>query len=187
MRFGERTAAMLSRTPDLEARLDAVLGKMALVDEGNQSAARLGELAAELDAQVTRVGARLQFVEKLEQRVNGLHVVTAEVEHKLAEQLARRAEVESLKSLCDTLAHAGGRCAAEARRRGRAAGACCCRSPRRWRRCCRRWSKSQQLVETLKKDEAVVHEQRARLAELVEQGKALAAETAERLKQVRRP
>ena len=84
--------------------LDAVLGKMAMVDEGNKSTARLGELATELDVQLTRVGARLQFVEKLDERVNGLHVVTTDVERKLAEQLERRAEVESLKSLCDTLA-----------------------------------------------------------------------------------
>ena len=54
--------------------MDAVLGKMATVDEGTKAATRLGELAAELDAQLTRVGARLQFIEKLEGRINNLHV-----------------------------------------------------------------------------------------------------------------
>ncbi len=101
--FGERATTLLSRTPELESKMDAVLSKMATVDDGTKAATRLGELAAELDAQLTRVGARLQFIEKLEGRINNLHVVTSDVDRKLTEQLGRRNEVESLKSLCDTL------------------------------------------------------------------------------------
>ncbi|MFO1265934.1 MAG: hypothetical protein U1F67_03525 [Rubrivivax sp.] len=71
--FAERTTTMLARTPELEARLDAVRGKMALIDEGSKSAARLAEVATGLDEQLTRVTARQQFVERLEERVNGLH------------------------------------------------------------------------------------------------------------------
>ncbi len=181
--LGERTATMLGRTPDIETRLDAVLGKMALVDEGSRSALRLAEVAGELDGQLTRVGARLQFVEKLEERVNGLHVVTTDVERKLTEQLLRRAEVDGLKNLCDTLAtqvidaqqKLDGVAALQGRLlpvTGQVAALM------------QTLEKSQQLVETLKKDEAVVHGQQARFAELVEQGKALSAETAERLRQV---
>ena len=40
----------------------------------------LAEVAAGLDAQLTRVGARMQFVELLDQRVIGLHALTAEVD-----------------------------------------------------------------------------------------------------------
>ena len=182
--FGERTATMLSRTPDLEARMDAVLGKLARVDEGDKSATRLGELAAELDAQVARVGARLQFVEKLDERVNGLHVVTAEVEQKLAQQLARRAEVESLKNLCDTLAtqvvdvqqKLEGVSALQGRVLPVASQVATLLQT---------LERSQQLVAAIKTDEAAVQQQQATLAELVEQGRALAAETAERLKQAR--
>ena len=83
--------------------MDTVLNKMNLVEEGTKSATRLGEIAAELDAQLTRVGARLQFIEKLEGRINNLHVVTADVDRKLGEQLARRNELDTLKSLCDTV------------------------------------------------------------------------------------
>jgi myosin heavy subunit len=45
--------------------------------------------------------------------------------------------------------------------------------------------RSQQLVAAIKTDEAAAQQQQATLAELVEQGRALAAETAERLKQAR--
>ena len=53
--------------------MDAILGKMALVEEGTQKATRLNEAVAELDAQFSRVTARVPFVEKLESRLNGLN------------------------------------------------------------------------------------------------------------------
>lgn len=181
--FGERATALLSRTPELESKMDAVLAKMATVDEGTKAATRLGELAAELDAQLTRVGARLQFIEKLESRVNNLHVLTSDVDRKLTEQLARRNEVENLKSLCDTLGtqvvdvqqKLDGVAAMQTRLVPITAQVTALQQS---------LERSQQLAESVKKDDAVVHEQGARLTELVEQGKNLAAETAERLKQV---
>ena len=102
--FGERATTLLSRTPELESKMDAVLSKMDTVDEGTKAATRLGELAAELDAQLTRVGARLQFIEKLEGRINNLHVRHRRTSiASWPNSSARRNEVESLKSLCDTL------------------------------------------------------------------------------------
>jgi chromosome segregation ATPase len=181
--LGERTASMLGRTPDIEARLDAVLGKMALVDEGGKSAVRLAEVAAELDGQLTRVGARQQFVERLEERINGLHVVTTDVERKLAEQLQRRAEVESLKGLCDTLAmqvvDAQQKLDGVAALQGRLLPVTA-----QVAALMQTLEKSQQLVQAIKQDETVVQGQQARFAELVAQGQALSAETDERLKQV---
>jgi hypothetical protein len=91
------------RQQELEARQDAVLGKMTLVDEGNVSARHLEAMEAELVAQVARVEARLDFIDKLEQRVGNVVSVIADVERRLSAQLHRRGEVESLKVLCDTL------------------------------------------------------------------------------------
>ena len=127
--------------------------------------------------------ARLQFIEKLEGRINNLHVVTSDVDRKLAEQLGRRNEVESLKSLCDTLGtqvgdaqqKLDGVAALQARLLPLTAQVATLGES---------IARSQQMVETVKQEESVVHEQKARLTELVEQGKALASETTERLKQV---
>ena len=83
--------------------MDAILGKLATVDEGTKQATRLGEVAAELDDQLTRVTARIEFVDKLEGRINTLHGVTEEVDRKLAKQLGRRAELDTLKTQCDGL------------------------------------------------------------------------------------
>ena len=102
--FGERMMALSTRAPELEAKLDAILGKMTLVEEGTQKATRLHETVAELDAQLSRVTARVPFVEKLESRLNGLNAVSADVDTKLEDQLARRAELETLKAACDGLA-----------------------------------------------------------------------------------
>ena len=59
---------------------------------------------AELDAQVSRVSARLPFVEKFEGRLNSLNALSADVDRKLEDQLARRTELETLKTQCDGLA-----------------------------------------------------------------------------------
>ena len=75
--------------------MDAILGKLKLVEDGTQKATRLHESVAELDAQISRVSARVPFVEKLEgapqqperaQRATSIS--------KLEEQLARRAELD---------------------------------------------------------------------------------------------
>ena len=181
--FGERATTLLSRTPELESKMDAVLSKMATVDEGTKAATRLGELAAELDAQLTRVGARLQFIEKLEGRINNLHVVTSDVDRKLTEQLARRNEVESLKSLCDTL---GTQVVDVQQKLDGVASMQARLAPITTEVAALQKSieTSQVLAQSVKQEESVVHDQKARLTELVEHGRALAADTAERLKQV---
>ena len=183
--FGERATSMLSRTPELESKIDAVLGKMATVEDGTKAATRLGELTAELDAQLTRVGSRLQFIEKLESRVNNLHVLTSDNDRKLTEQLARRNEVESLKSLCDTL----GTQVVDVQQKLDGVAALQTRLvplTTEVATLAQSLEKSQLLAASVKQDEMVIHDQTARLTELVEQGKSLAAETGERLKQVQK-
>ncbi|HEX6018632.1 MAG TPA: hypothetical protein VFZ28_11070, partial [Burkholderiaceae bacterium] len=182
--LGERAAAMLGRAPELTARLNDVLGKMASVESGQQSVVRLGELVGDLDAQLERVGERVRFVEQVEARVNSLHAVTTDVERKLADQLARRAEVESLGHLCDTLAthvvdvqqKLDGMTGLQARVQPLASQVSTMTQT---------LQRTQDLVSAIKLDEAAVHEQRSCLSDLLEQGKALAAECAQRLTQVR--
>src|SRR5947207_590653 len=99
--FGERLAAFAGQAPELEAKMDAILGKMKLVEAGTQKATRLNETIADLDAQVSRVSARLPFVDGVEGRLNGLNVLSRDVDQKIEAQLARRGEIESLRAACD--------------------------------------------------------------------------------------
>src|SRR6185436_19070280 len=102
--FGERMTAFSTLAPELEAKMDAITGKLKLVEDGTQKATRLHESVAELDAQISRVSARVPFVEKLEGRLNGLNDLSADVDRKVEEQLLRRVELETLKAACDGLA-----------------------------------------------------------------------------------
>ncbi|KNZ33616.1 MAG: hypothetical protein AD742_05540 [Methylibium sp. NZG] len=88
---------------DLDARLDAALGKVEVLAQSDRLAAHLGELEAELDAQLHRVEDRLTFIDQLEARVDALQRAASAAEGQLAALLSQRSDVETLQSLCDTL------------------------------------------------------------------------------------
>jgi chromosome segregation ATPase len=95
---------MARRQLELEARQDAVLAKMRLVDEGSGPVIKhLAQVEAELDAQLARVEGKIAFIGDLEQRFGQLHKTAAAIEGALADQPARRAELDSLKALSDEL------------------------------------------------------------------------------------
>ncbi|MFI5302786.1 MAG: hypothetical protein ACHREM_32250, partial [Polyangiales bacterium] len=81
--FGERVTAMAARAPELEAKMDAILGKMTVVEEATRKATHLNESVAELDTQITRVSARIPFVESVEARLNNLNGLSTSVDRKL--------------------------------------------------------------------------------------------------------
>ena len=180
--FSGRMTAFMVRTPQLDATLNAINGKLALVDQGMKQTTRLGELAGELDARVNRLSARTQSVEKLEARIDDLHDLTTVVDGKLAEQLARRTELDTLKSQCETVLAQ----TLDAQQQIEAVSA----RQRKLLPVTGRLSALEGQIEKTKRrfrevvrDEAVVREQETRLAECVEASRALAAETTERMKQ----
>ncbi len=98
---------------ELEARLDAALGKIATVDQGSKLATHLGALEAELDAQLMRVENRLKFIDGLEARVATL-VQSLESAQRSATtfearltELDRGAEAveQQVQTRADTLTH----------------------------------------------------------------------------------
>ncbi|MGH7340876.1 MAG: hypothetical protein ACREKH_10340, partial [Candidatus Rokuibacteriota bacterium] len=101
--FSERMTSFMARTPQLDATLNAINSKLALVDEGVRQTTRLGELTAQLDSQIAQVSSRVQVVERLQGRVDALHSLATDVDGRLADQLARRSELESLKAQCDAI------------------------------------------------------------------------------------
>ena len=78
--FDGRVTALMASTPELEAAMDAILGKMTLVAEGTRAAESLSDVVANLDAQMSRVSARVPIVDTLELRLNGLHEVSTDVD-----------------------------------------------------------------------------------------------------------
>ena len=181
--FAERTAAMIGRTPEIEVRLESMMGKMALLDEGNESMRRLSEVTADLDEEITRVGGRMQFVQSVEERVKGLFALTTEVERKLAEQVGRRGEIEALASRCDSLgaqvSYAQQQIEGVSALQGRLSPLVAEVS-----RLGEVLQHSQRSLVSMKGGEAAALEQQTRLAGLIEHGMQQAAETSDRLREV---
>ena len=96
--FGERMTAVSTRAPELEAKVDAILGKMSLVENASQKAAWVKESMSELDGQVSRLEARASLVEKIEERLNGLNTLSTEIDRRLEQQLERRTDFDILKT-----------------------------------------------------------------------------------------
>ena len=181
--FSERMTAFMHQAPELDATLNAINGKLVLVDEGMQQTAQLGELASELDAHMGQLSARTQLIDQLEARINGLHTLTAEVDGKLAEQLARRSELDTLKSHCDSVhtqtLEAQQNIESVAAWQGKLLPV----TNRALSTLEARIEATQSRVKEVLQDEAVLREQETRLAECVEVSRALAGETSERMKQ----
>lgn len=102
--FGERLTAISTRAPELEAKIDDIVGKMSLVESASQQATALEQFMSTLDGQVSRIEARASFVDNVEARLNGLHTLSTEVDGRLAQQLAARSDLEILKMASDGLA-----------------------------------------------------------------------------------
>ena len=182
--FGERATTLLSRTPELESKMDTVLSKMAIVDDEHQGGGAAG-----------RAGRRARCAADARRRAPAVHREARGPHQQPARRdLGRRSQAERAARAPQRsgepqepvrhAGHPGRRRAAEARRRRRHADAAVAdhRAGRGARPVESRHS--QQLVESVKQDESVVHDQKARLTELVEQSRNLASETAERMKQV---
>ncbi len=98
-----------NKQAELEARLDAALGKIATVDQGSKLATHLGALEAELDAQMMRVEGRLKFIDGLEARVGALVQSLVAAQRSVADFDLRLAELgqgaEAIEQQVQTRAH----------------------------------------------------------------------------------
>ena len=182
--FVDRTTGLMGRTPDIEIRLDTLLGKMSQLDEGSAAADRLAETTRGLHEALERVGQRMAFVEGVGGRVNALFEMSGDVERKIVQLAERRRETEDLAQQCTglasqiTLAHQQlaelstqqGRLlpmAADIERLGQELEA------------------AKAAVASARQDEAAAQEQRTRLMQLVQEGAQQVAQTGEQLRQVR--
>ena len=181
--FLERLDEFRRHIPELDSRMDAISGKLSVVDEGTQKAANLVAIADDLDRQMTRIASQQQFVEKVDGRLGTLNTLSAAVDRKLEEQLTRRADIESLKSVCDGLAlqvtdvqHKLD--AVNARQRKLLPMTAQLATLRG------QIDKAGAAFKQAQQDETQVAGQEKRLAELLDASRATAVEVSERLKQV---
>ena len=105
---GENIARFAAGAPAIENQLSVVLEKLRLLGDADRVAERTRETISELEATLARSSEKLQFVEKVERRLNGLHTLNTEVGRRMEEQLVRRAELEGLRTRAEEIsAHIG--------------------------------------------------------------------------------
>ena len=180
--FGERMTAMRGRTPQLEQDIDTLLGKLSGVHAATTQAIRLGEMAEHLDAQLGRVADRVQVVEALEARMNALHAVSSDVDARMSAQLAKRGDVDGLRTTLDGLTAL----MLDAQQKAETVAAVQQRLlplEERVRSLHQDLESAAASVEDIRRQEAATADRRASLERLLEENRALAAETAERVLQ----
>ena len=181
--FLVRTDEFRRQIPVLDSKMDAITSKLGVVEEGGQKVAAVVAVAADLDRQMTHIGGHQQLVEKTEARLNTLHELTTGVDAQMQEQLSRRAEIESLKSLCDGLAiqaidvrqQADGIASTQQKLLPLTTQVSDLK---------RQVDKTGALFLEVKQDEETIRTQEKRLAELLEQGRQAADTAEERVRQV---
>ena len=99
----ENIARFAADAPAIEHQVAAVLEKLSLLDDADRMAERTRETITELEAMLARSSDKLQFVEKVEQRLHGLHKLNTEVGRRMEEQLVRRADLEAIRTRTDEI------------------------------------------------------------------------------------
>ena len=95
--FIHRINEFNAEVPELQARMDGVTGRMAVLEDANRKADALADAADALEQRATRLGAQRQLVEQVEHRLAKLNEMVAETDRKLKEQHSRRSEMEALE------------------------------------------------------------------------------------------
>ncbi|HEU4935433.1 MAG TPA: hypothetical protein VFT39_03200 [Vicinamibacterales bacterium] len=181
--FLARIESFSAGIPQLEIRLDAIVEKLATVDDGTQKAAALAALAGDLDRRMSRLATQEQFVERVAGRLDALTTTTVEVDQKLEQQIMRRAELDALRSQADGVAIQ----VADARQKLEAVSAI----QQQLLPLTTQLSALTEQIETAharflaaQKDEATLAEQERRLSTLDEQARLASSEIAARVSEV---
>ena len=99
--FIERTIDVRLGVPELQARIDAVAGRLASLDD-SQSKGGSAHLAPQPARRASRSSdPQRQLVEQLEARLTSLSALASETDRRLEEQHARRAELDAIRSRID--------------------------------------------------------------------------------------
>ena len=181
--FLGRVDSFSRQMPDLDARMNGIVNKLSIVDEGTQKAAALATTSGDLEQQMARIVAQQQHVDRVEGRLNALHELSRTVDGQIAEQVGRRGEVDELRNLCDGLTIQ----VTDARHKAEAVATL---QPKLVQMATQLTALSQQLeaeqkqFKEIRKSEEEIREQGLRLAELHSSLRDVAGDVEARVKQV---
>ncbi len=99
----ERTVAFLQDVHALETSIRGLEARAGEVELGTRRAMELKPLLDEFAAQGDRAAARLHLLDDVQTRLNALHALSLEVDRKFAAELARDANLEAVRVVCEGL------------------------------------------------------------------------------------
>jgi chromosome segregation ATPase len=82
---------------DAELTAQQILQRLGRIDEVHDRVRALEDLSQQLEAKFESFAPRLEFVEGVESRLNLLNDLSRDIDHRAEQQLARRAELESMR------------------------------------------------------------------------------------------
>ena len=88
----------------MRRKIDALAAQIAQAEASAGRATSMAQAVDDLAGKLAVIAPRTQIVEDLEGRLNALHALSADVDRRLSDQLARRTELDNLKVLCDGVA-----------------------------------------------------------------------------------
>jgi chromosome segregation ATPase len=102
--FTEQARIFMRDTPELEARMRHLADRVADTGDLAARAIALRPQVEELGGRLDQLAPRLPLVEELQARLSALNELSGDVDHRLAAQVDRRADLEQARIVCDGLA-----------------------------------------------------------------------------------
>ena len=99
--FLDKAGSFLGQAAQVEAKIDALTGQIATAEASAAKTASVADAVEDLEDKLTALEPRTKIVEDLEGRLNALNTLSTDVDRRLSDQLAGRAELESLHVLCE--------------------------------------------------------------------------------------
>ena len=101
--FLDKAGSFMGQAAQVEAKIDALTNQIAAAEASAAKTTSVADAVENLAGRLTALEPRTRIVEDLEGRLNALNTLSTDVDRRLSEQLAARAELESLHVLCEGL------------------------------------------------------------------------------------
>lgn len=102
--FLDKAGSFMSQATQFEMKVDALSTQIVNAEASASRTTSVAEAVDDLVARIAALEPRTRIVEDLEGRLNGLNALSTDVDRRLSEQLAARAELDNVKVICDGIA-----------------------------------------------------------------------------------
>ena len=99
--FLDKASSFMGQATQVETKIDTLTAQIAGAEASAARTKSIGDAVDDLAGRLAALEPRTRIVEELEGRLNALNDLSIDVDRRLGDQLARKAELDSLNVLCD--------------------------------------------------------------------------------------